>query len=301
MHPQREWRAVEQRRAGTLPHNLHALSWAIELHRVVGELATDYWRTPRYATGRYPVPQTGNGHKRHPITAAELDVPEGHAYLDLPPFREIKPDVSLELRIPSLRLTFDLLVELDLTGRPSYNHDKLRAYDAFLTGWALAHPRYRALGTRPVTRLRLPRPPQRARLRPRSRPAAHRPNRPDGHRRTRVVLRRPPAHLLRRRTRHLPRLAHEPSPFPNCRPPNARRNKTPTDSTFAPSKSCQPPSSGLRDQPPETSAVTEREFAGGTACAGRARGGTRGLKRKRPRCAQRAEIDAGPGRRGSGR
>ena len=116
----------------------------------LGELATDYWRTPRYATGRYPVPQTGNGHKRHPITVAELDVPEGHAFLDLPPFREIKPDLSLELRIPSLRLTFDLLVELDLTGRPSYNHDKLRAYDAFLTGWALAHPRYRALGTRPV-------------------------------------------------------------------------------------------------------------------------------------------------------
>ena len=150
MHPQREWKPIEQRRAGTLPHNLHALSWAIELHRVVGELATDYWRTPRYATGRYPVPQTGNGHKRHPITAAELDVAEGHAYLDLPPFREIKPDLSLELRIPSLRLTFDLLVELDLTARPSYNQDKLRAYDAFLTGWALAHPRYRALGTRPV-------------------------------------------------------------------------------------------------------------------------------------------------------
>ena len=91
---------IEQRRAGTLPHDLHALSWAIEFHRVVGELATDYWRTPRYATGRYPVPQIGNGHKRHPITAAELDVPEGHAYLDLPPFREIKPDLSLELRIP---------------------------------------------------------------------------------------------------------------------------------------------------------------------------------------------------------
>jgi hypothetical protein len=150
VHPQREWKAIEQRRAGTLPHNLHAISWAIELHRVAGELATDYWRTPRYATGRYPVPQTGNGHKRHPITAAELDVAEGHAYLDLPPFREIKPDVSLELRIPSLRLTFDVLVELDLTARPSYNQDKFRAYDAFLTGWALAHPRYRALATRPI-------------------------------------------------------------------------------------------------------------------------------------------------------
>jgi hypothetical protein len=49
-------------------------------------------------------------------------------------FREIKPDISLELRIPRLKLTFDLLVELDLTGRPSYNHERFRAYDAFLTG-----------------------------------------------------------------------------------------------------------------------------------------------------------------------
>ena len=96
------------------------------------------------------MPQIGGGHKRHPITMRELDVPDGHAILDLPPFREIKPDVSLELRIPSLKLTFDLLVELDLTGRPSYNHEKFLAYDAFLTGWALAHPRYRTLGTRPV-------------------------------------------------------------------------------------------------------------------------------------------------------
>lgn len=150
IHPQREWRQGEQRRAASVPHDLHALSWAIEFHRVAGDLATDYWRTPRYATGRYPVPQIGNGHKRHPITVAELDVAEGHAYLDVPEFREIKPDVSLELRIPSLRLTFDLLVELDLTGRPSYNQDKLRAYDAFLSGWALTHRRYAGLGTRPV-------------------------------------------------------------------------------------------------------------------------------------------------------
>ena len=96
---------------------------------------------------------------------AELDVPDGHAILDLPPFREIKPDVSLELRIPSLRLTFDLLVELDLTGRASYNREKFRAYDAFLTGWALAHPRYRTLGTRPVVVFVCPRRPHRTRLR----------------------------------------------------------------------------------------------------------------------------------------
>jgi len=37
-------------------------------------------------------------------------------------------------------------VELDLTGRPSYNRDKFLAYDAFLAGWSLAHPRYQQLG-----------------------------------------------------------------------------------------------------------------------------------------------------------
>jgi hypothetical protein len=81
---------------------------------------------------------------------AELEVPEGHAVLDLPAFREIKPDLSLEVRIESLKLTFDLLVELDLTGRPSYNREKFVAYDAFLTGWSLAYSRYRTLGSRPV-------------------------------------------------------------------------------------------------------------------------------------------------------
>ena len=68
--PKREWRPIEQPRAGRLAHDLHALGWAIEFHRTVGELATDRWRTPRYATGRYPVPQVGSGQRRHPITLA---------------------------------------------------------------------------------------------------------------------------------------------------------------------------------------------------------------------------------------
>jgi hypothetical protein len=79
-------------------------------------------------------------------------VPDGQAIIDveLKTFAEIKPDLSLELRIDATKVTLDLLVELDLTDRPSYNRDKLRAYDAFLCGWSLAHPRYRAQGTRPA-------------------------------------------------------------------------------------------------------------------------------------------------------
>jgi Replication-relaxation len=150
--PKREWKPIEQPRAGRLAHDLHALGWAIEFHHAVGEVATDRWRTPRYATGRYPVPQIGNGQRRHPITLNEIPVPDGQAIIDveLKTFCEIKPDLSLELRIERLKLTFDLLVEIDLTARPSYNREKFLAYDAFLCGWSLAHPRYQAQGTRPA-------------------------------------------------------------------------------------------------------------------------------------------------------
>ena len=148
----REWRPIEQSRALRLSHDLHALAWCTQLHRLLGDIATDHWRTPRYATGRYQVPQAGTGRNRHPITLNELPVPYKQAIIDLDQkaFAEIKPDLSLELRIQSLELSFDLLVELDLTNRPSYNHDKLLAYDAFLCGWSLAHPRYHAQGTRPA-------------------------------------------------------------------------------------------------------------------------------------------------------
>ena len=148
----REWHPIDAGRGLRLAHDLHALAWAIELHRILGDTATDHWRTPRYATGRYPVPQAGSGRDRHPITANEIPIPDGQAIIDLhlKTFTEVKPDLSLELRTDAPKLTFDLLVELDLTARPSYNRDKFLAYDAFLSGWSLAHPRYRTQGTRPA-------------------------------------------------------------------------------------------------------------------------------------------------------
>ena len=148
----REWRAIEPGRGLRLAHDLHALAWAIALHRAAPALATDHWRTPRYATGRYPVPQAGSGRDRHLITVNELPSPDGQAIIDLglKAFTEVKPDLSLELRVDAIKLTFDLLVELDLTNRPSYNREKFLAYDAFLCGWSLAHRRYQAQGTRPA-------------------------------------------------------------------------------------------------------------------------------------------------------
>ena len=142
---------------------------------LVGDVATDHWRTPRYATGRYPVPQAGSGRDRHPITAQRDPGPRrpgDHRPRSSRPFTEVKPDLSLELRIDALKLTFDLLVELDLTARPSYNRDKFLAYDAFLCGWSLAHPRYRTQGTRPAVVFVCPDPHAALALRTRSRRGA---------------------------------------------------------------------------------------------------------------------------------
>ena len=103
-----------------------------------------------------PLPRPPNRHQAATATRSPLnEIPRprragDHRRRSSRPFTEVKPDLSLELRIDALKLTFDLLVELDLTARPSYNRDKFLAYDAFLCGWSLAHPRYQTHGTRPA-------------------------------------------------------------------------------------------------------------------------------------------------------
>jgi hypothetical protein len=65
-------------------------------------------------------------------------------------FGEIKPDVTAEMFVRTLRLRFDVLVEYQHRGRLASFEDKMLRYDAFLTGWCTAHRRYQQLATRPV-------------------------------------------------------------------------------------------------------------------------------------------------------
>lgn len=58
------------------------------------------------------------------------------------------PDVTIELTAGGV--TFDVLVEMDLTDRPSYNAKKLPGYDALLCAWWRQVPRYKRLGGPPV-------------------------------------------------------------------------------------------------------------------------------------------------------
>jgi hypothetical protein len=149
--PTREFRATEAEKGGRVRHELHLESWVIEFHEQLGTLATDRWRTPRWPAGAFSVPQMGNGRNRRRMTLKDVSRPKHIGIFDVnnKDFARIEPDAICEVHIPDERLTFDVCIEMDLTERVSYNVEKFRKYDAFLTAWWGEQRRYRQLGTRP--------------------------------------------------------------------------------------------------------------------------------------------------------
>jgi hypothetical protein len=168
IHPERKYQEPEGRSL-TVPHNHHALHWLLALQELLGpEIVTDYWRTDRYATGRFSPPQVGGGRGRHQLTLSDIVLPGGQMLAGLSSantdphrgssrnFHELRPDLAIELRVENARrgegqrgLTFDLLVEIDRS-KPSHNQEKYVDYDSFLSAWWSEHRRCSTLGTRPV-------------------------------------------------------------------------------------------------------------------------------------------------------
>ncbi len=168
IHPDRKFAEIEGRGA-SVPHDHHVVHWLLQFEELLGpDVVTDYWRTPRYATGRFTPPQVGGGRGRHQLKLTDIALPSGQMITGLQStaaedgntrprgFREVRPDLAIELRIAHARradgqpgLTFDVLVELDRS-KPSHNTEKYLDYDSFLSAWGLMHRRYATLGTRPV-------------------------------------------------------------------------------------------------------------------------------------------------------
>ena len=157
--PDKQWRPSEVgERALSVPHDQHVIAWITALTRLLGErVVTDNWRTPRTRHGVIAPPHIGDGRSRHVLTPAELKPPAAGyafdgAFTPAGPddrFAELKPDAAVEIRIPG-QFTFDLLLELTLSAKPSHNQSKFAAYDAFLLGWWREHRRYQHLRGRPV-------------------------------------------------------------------------------------------------------------------------------------------------------
>jgi hypothetical protein len=148
----REFRELEVEKGDRVRHDLHTLSWMIELRRLLGAQASEKWRTPRWPAGTCAVPQAGNGRSRKSITLKDIKHAKHIAIFDLDSAEvaRIEPDAACEVRLAEDALTFDLIIEMDLTDRSSYNIPKFKRYDTFLTGWWSETRRYQQLGTRPI-------------------------------------------------------------------------------------------------------------------------------------------------------
>jgi hypothetical protein len=64
----------------------------------------------------------------------------------------VSPDATVELRIPTggQRSRLDLMVEFDRARSSAASEERLRRYDAFVSGWSRMLSRYKTLGTPPM-------------------------------------------------------------------------------------------------------------------------------------------------------
>lgn len=157
---ERRWRRSEAQSWSGLGHDLHTAEWAMALCRLAADWQTfgvlDVL-TPRYRAGQLSPPrkQAMFGAGPHGVSLGEVEIDRGWIFdgISSGPFvGTIKPDLTLRLWIQLTKRTdceFDVLVELDRTRRRAKNLRKLIAYDEFLTGWGLLHPRVQKQG-RPV-------------------------------------------------------------------------------------------------------------------------------------------------------
>ena len=117
-----------------------------------------------------------------------------------------------------LKLTFDLLVEIDLTATPRLQPRQVPRLRRVPLRLVPRPPPLQRPGHPTGGRVRERRQPRRARLRPRGRRADDRTDRRHGHARRALVLRRTRPHLLRRRGRDPPRRPAARSRFRRTRP-----------------------------------------------------------------------------------
>jgi Replication-relaxation len=150
--PDARWRSPEVEDPRLVLHDLHANAWLFALESLLVPNVLRGWRGPRSA--RLDVPGERVRGQWVALTPETVPLGTGHhlADLQLDEFRPVHPDfaVELDLSLGDQRRRVELMVEVDRSRRASSNYEKFRRYDALLNGWAMALPRYKALGEPPV-------------------------------------------------------------------------------------------------------------------------------------------------------
>jgi hypothetical protein len=134
----RRRRIVDHR---SIQHTLQVNAWTIAYIALAGDYVTD-WRGEHES--RLEIPTKLLEGRRVPIDVADVPRQNYERVRDLraPGFGRIWPDATLALDTPDQGRRFDLMLELDRTGRPTKNFDKFERYDALITAWWRKVPRY---------------------------------------------------------------------------------------------------------------------------------------------------------------
>jgi Replication-relaxation/Type IV secretion-system coupling protein DNA-binding domain len=135
-----------------VPHELAVHLTLVALQQFDARI---HWHTTRMPGGRWDVGMVHDDRRDRTLRLADLTPQAGVTVhgeqLDAPP--ALDPDLSVQLTgyTGGERAVVDLLIEVDRTGRGSYNAAKYAAYDQFLGGWCL-HTRHwgQERRTRPV-------------------------------------------------------------------------------------------------------------------------------------------------------
>ncbi|MGI8805438.1 MAG: replication-relaxation family protein, partial [Thermoleophilaceae bacterium] len=145
------WKSMDAEGYRTAIHDLHVAGWLIAFHQLAGRFVLD-WHGEQHGQVA-PERLVGDKWRRIGPDDVELELHRGVRNLKLDTFQSIKPDLTIELRLPTeAPRRLDLLVELDRSRDPTTDHNvrKFHRHDALLTAWWRAHPRYRGHGEAPI-------------------------------------------------------------------------------------------------------------------------------------------------------
>lgn len=153
LHPDRK--PPSPGRGRDIPHELAVQVTLVALTQYGGTATRLHWHTTRMPGGRWDVGMVHADSRDRVLRLADLLPARGVSVHGerLDAVATLEPDLSVQLQGPvdSQRAVIDLLLEIDRTGRGSYNEAKFVSYDHFLGGWCLRTRRFgHERRTRPI-------------------------------------------------------------------------------------------------------------------------------------------------------
>jgi hypothetical protein len=145
------WREPQLTDARRVVRDLHVNGWVFALERVAGR-RIDRWRGQR--DSRIEPPRRKVRGEWVSLRPQDLVIGSNTRLrgFEGKEFEALTPDATVEfkLAVGDTQIRFDLLVEVDRARSQAASVERLRRYDAMISGWASALDRYKTLGTPPV-------------------------------------------------------------------------------------------------------------------------------------------------------